>query len=420
MTHDNRYQFQLRSQMEEWNKYNRNSSSTASPNKSRGTTPKYNRPILSFSPSMDGGVVSRGNTITSENCFTLYEDESKRRQQHSKDPMSNKSIPFTPPNCGTGNMMYAGPTWVYTSCAKLWACDYCSEATFHTYNEALIHEENCQMNNKKSMMMANSNTAAAAASQTVKFLFALPKDVDSLSDRQCYVRSNFVEVFAATKRDVASRHSRGAQKLFEHQIGIRCIYCATSTNPGRRGERAVCYPSSISRIYQTVADMCRFHFPVCSFIPKEIQQAYANTKTTRPRGVGSPQQYWIDSAKEIGLVDTDQGIRYAPPQSSPPTGAPTTLPQLPYDHSNAGTVTTDDTTSQHSTSPSLVGSPLFSPANKWTIPPPTTTNEETLDPPQKISRVTTTEVQKEEEEWTEANMLLLLRNLPAQKKKVSC
>ena len=70
--------------------------------------------------------------------------------------------------------------------------------------------------------------------------FALPGDSDSLSDRQCYVRSEFWEVFMASEQDVASRHSKGAQKLAVGQVGIRCIHCS-HLQPKDRAERAVCY-----------------------------------------------------------------------------------------------------------------------------------------------------------------------------------
>lgn len=144
-----------------------------------------------------------------------------------------------------------------------------------------------------------------------RMLLALPNDSDSLSDRQCFVRTDFVEAFAATERDVVSRHSKGAQKLREGQVGIRCIHC-NHLRPKDRAERAVCYPSSISRIYQTVADMQRFHFEQCTEIPEETRKIYKSLKTTRPRGVGSPQVYWISSAKLLNLVDTDEGIRFGP------------------------------------------------------------------------------------------------------------
>lgn len=137
----------------------------------------------------------------------------------------------------------------------------------------------------------------------------MPTDSDSLSDRQCYVRSEMVEIFAATDKDVSARHSKGAQKLVDGQVGIRCVHCS-HLRPRDRAERAVCYPSSISRIYQTVADMQRFHFEQCREIPMEIRKIYKSLKTTRPRGVGSPQTYWIQSANLLDLVDSKEGIRF--------------------------------------------------------------------------------------------------------------
>ena len=142
-----------------------------------------------------------------------------------------------------------------------------------------------------------------------RMLLAMPSDTDSLSDRQCYVRSEMVEIFAAADKDVAARHSKGAQKLVLGQVGIRCVYCS-HLRARDRAERAVCYPSSISRIYQTVADMQRFHFEQCREIPEHVRQIYKKLKTTRPRGVGSPQTYWIQSAKGLGLQDTEGGIRF--------------------------------------------------------------------------------------------------------------
>ncbi|KAL9180330.1 hypothetical protein ACHAXT_008300 [Thalassiosira profunda] len=142
------------------------------------------------------------------------------------------------------------------------------------------------------------------------YLLSGANDGESLSDRQCYVRSHFVELFVANADDVAARHSRGAQKLHVGQIGLRCAYCVR-LKPRDRAERAVCYPSSISRIYQTVADMQRFHFEGCGAIPPKVLMAYKSLKTTRPRGVGSPQGYWDKSAREIGLVDTENGIQVA-------------------------------------------------------------------------------------------------------------
>ncbi|KAL3913471.1 MAG: hypothetical protein SGARI_000643, partial [Bacillariaceae sp.] len=230
---------------------------------------------------------------------------------------------------------------------RRWACDYCHVATFVSYEEACAHEEACarqyherygrpphqsrgpvpqydrgqQQQNQGGMgavypagyPMYDARMAGARRDMYQqggkRMLLAMPNDSESLSDRQCYVRSEMVEIFAATDKDVAARHSKGAQKLVEGQVGIRCVHCS-HLRPRDRAERAVCYPSSISRIYQTVADMQRFHFEQCREIPMEIRKIYKTLKTTRPRGVGSPQTYWVQSAKTLDLIDSKQGIRF--------------------------------------------------------------------------------------------------------------
>ncbi|KAL7434532.1 hypothetical protein ACHAXH_005782 [Discostella pseudostelligera] len=159
-------------------------------------------------------------------------------------------------------------------------------------------------------LFVDQNVEYAVNTDRVTYLFSTSSDVDSLSDRQCYVRTHFVEIFVATAADVGARHSRGAQMLNLGQIGLRCAYCV-KLRQRDRAERAICYPSSISRIYQTVADMQRFHFESCVAIPPKVLHAYRSLKTTRPRGVGSPQSYWDQSARDIGLVDSKYGIQVA-------------------------------------------------------------------------------------------------------------
>lgn len=220
-----------------------------------------------------------------------------------------------------------------------WACDFCRVATFKSFREACDHEENCPFNQQKTMRQNVGSSSTLVCSITkekkiprtwrspylpsskftkncrmsednikTRLLLSLPSDKESLSDRQCYVRSHFVEIFEASEGDVEARHSKGAQKLVEGQIGLRCMHCLDMFGK-QKAERATCYPSSISRIYQTVADMQRFHFEACAGIPNNMKEYYKTLKTTRPRGQGSPQSYWITSAKTVGLVDSKFGIR---------------------------------------------------------------------------------------------------------------
>lgn len=138
------------------------------------------------------------------------------------------------------------------------------------------------------------------------FSLALPTDGQSLSDRQCYVRTHFVELFIASESDASARirRGRGLQKINFNQVGFRCVYCA-KLKPRDRAQRAVAYPSTISRIYQSVMDMQRFHFENCTAIPGKVLRVYKSLKTTRPRAGERPKIYWDKSARELGLVDTE-------------------------------------------------------------------------------------------------------------------
>ena len=234
-------------------------------------------------------------------------------------PMAyHPSYPPPPPH-------YAHPHYHSPHGPSGWACDFCN-SKFTNWEECSCHEETCpaksyyegkgkghkmKLSSFPSDFYMDHNAEYAVNDDRETYLLATTKDNEFLSDRQCYVRSHFVEVFIANKADMAARHSRGAQKLNENQIGLRCAYCV-KLKPRDRAERAMCYPSSISRIYQTVADMQRFHFEACVAIPPKVLAAYKSLKTTRPRGVGSPQGYWDKSARDIGLVDSSCGIQVGP------------------------------------------------------------------------------------------------------------
>ncbi|KAK1746870.1 hypothetical protein QTG54_002214 [Skeletonema marinoi] len=186
-----------------------------------------------------------------------------------------------------------------------WTCGYCNNK-FNNWAECLDHEEKCTTKNDHGEKSCFTQFEVNNDRET--YLLATSKDGEYLSERQCYIRKHFIEVFIANKTDVAARHSRGQQKLDEHQIGLRCVFCV-KLMPRDRAARAICYPSCTSRIYQTVADMQRFHFEACSEIPATMMSTYKSLKTTRPRGTIAPQVYWDTSARDIGLVDSPNGIK---------------------------------------------------------------------------------------------------------------
>jgi len=153
-----------------------------------------------------------------------------------------------------------------------------------------------------------------------------------LSELQCVLRSEFVEAFGTTQTDtVLPVHGRN-RPIALGQVGIRCQHCKdisyipTYSNPNndrnRSTQNAISYPSFISGIYNTVQQMYRLHFDQCPYIPDELKGRVGNLKDSHTSNRGGRKQYWIESAKRIGLVDTSFGIHYGrdPEEPLPPLG----------------------------------------------------------------------------------------------------
>eukprot|EP00934_Nitzschia_sp_Nitz4_P006789 Nitzschia sp. Nitz4//scaffold166_size90379//40405//41516//NITZ4_005057-RA/size90379-processed-gene-0.128-mRNA-1//-1//CDS//3329538196//6779//frame0 len=142
-------------------------------------------------------------------------------------------------------------------------------------------------------------------SQRVCIPLATDEDPNWLSEFLCFVRSDLVEVFRASKDDVRSRNT--SKKVRYGQVGIRCRFCAHLPQAAR-ANRSSSYPSSLSRIYQSLTMMLRDHFGSCSSIPPEIKRKYFALKGKTAQGATDSKQFWVYSAKKIGLMDSDNGI----------------------------------------------------------------------------------------------------------------
>jgi hypothetical protein len=157
-------------------------------------------------------------------------------------------------------------------------------------------------------------------------LLSSPKDGKYLSPIHCFVRKH-IEVFAATPQDVAAPSPGRKSRIYPGQVGIRCIHCvANNSNKSakQRVKRAVCYPPSVSGIYHCVSNMKFDHFDRCTGLDTKSRAEFHALRAatgSRNSGSGSKQssksvsnstaQYYHDSAiYELGLVDTDQGIRF--------------------------------------------------------------------------------------------------------------
>lgn len=129
-----------------------------------------------------------------------------------------------------------------------------------------------------------------------------------LSELQVYLRANFAEAFGATEEDIAAPMHGRNKPIALGQVGIRCMHCKHE-NPAERGQQATSYPSLISGIYNSVQQMLRLHLDCCQAMPPEIRSKIESLKVSSSSR-GGRKQYWIDSAKRLGLVDTPHGIHF--------------------------------------------------------------------------------------------------------------
>ena len=150
---------------------------------------------------------------------------------------------------------------------------------------------------------------------------SLPDDKSSLSPLRCFLREQVV-AFSASLEDVAVR-TPTTFSVTEGQVGIACVHCF-SLPAKLRVNRAVCFPFSIGRIYQSVADIQRFHLAECTMAPRDVKEKFNQLQTESSKGSKglATRQYWVTSAKKIGLVDTEKGIRFGRDPSIPEEKSP--------------------------------------------------------------------------------------------------
>ena len=180
---------------------------------------------------------------------------------------------------------------------------------------------------QKSGSMMSTDSFDTTGSQEARFSTAdkfytglvplsLPEDTTSLSPLRCFLREQ-VCAFTATEEDIGAR-APTTFSITVGQVGIGCIHCVKQ--PAKlRSNRAVCFPFSIGRIYQSVADIQRFHLGECKSLPLDVKNKFLQLQSASSKGSKglATRQYWVTSARKIGLVDTPKGLRFARDPSMP-------------------------------------------------------------------------------------------------------
>jgi hypothetical protein len=145
---------------------------------------------------------------------------------------------------------------------------------------------------------------------------ALPNDSMKLNALHCFLRSNLLEIFVVEPSPEALKF-RHAPISSVGRVGFRCVHCfmtrTNSMNAARDDDApmSVFFPKTVCEIYRLVTSWQRCHVRKCKNLPNDVRETwYSLRETEKCRGKTS---YWIDSAKEIGLIDCTSrmgGIRF--------------------------------------------------------------------------------------------------------------
>lgn len=125
-------------------------------------------------------------------------------------------------------------------------------------------------------------------------------DSSRLSEYLCFVREHCIEVFRATLQDVQTRNV--SRSVVVGQCGLRCKFCA-HLHRRDRTSRSSSFPSSLSRIYQSITMMLRDHFSNCDEMPEDVRRKFFALKSMTASGSSNSKQHWVDSARRIGMYD---------------------------------------------------------------------------------------------------------------------
>ena len=145
---------------------------------------------------------------------------------------------------------------------------------------------------------------------TQPILLSMPTDENILSQMLCLVRKQ-IEIFTATHAHTKAPAPGRKSNLKVGQVGLRCIHCV---DDDWKVKRAQIYPNEISKIYRAIIDMNLDHFSSCPRVPADIKLRLEEFRKLKSRSNVSTRKYIQDSARMLGLVDSEDsiGVFYEP------------------------------------------------------------------------------------------------------------
>jgi hypothetical protein len=78
----------------------------------------------------------------------------------------------------------------------------------------------------------------------------------------------------------------------------------------RRQKGSTYFPASTLGIYQAAQNMSTTHIQcgLCPEMPQNIKDQFVNLLAVKMSNSGAGRPYWAESARQMGLVDTEEGI----------------------------------------------------------------------------------------------------------------
>ncbi len=146
----------------------------------------------------------------------------------------------------------------------------------------------------------------------IKLTLYISDDDGKLNENQIFLRRN-VELFRASENDILCI-TRGENKpIVLYQVGIRCCHCS-HVAAGRRKKGSTYFPSNLIGLYQAVQNLSVEHLQsgLCTELPPDVKERFSRYASRKKSGrSGAGKMYWAEAGRRMGLIDTDDGIRFA-------------------------------------------------------------------------------------------------------------
>lgn len=146
---------------------------------------------------------------------------------------------------------------------------------------------------------------------------AVKSDRHTLSEYQALVREQ-IYIFQAVVDDIESSAQGRNKPIRLGQVGIICKHCATLP-PGRRPRGSVYFPAKLKGLYQAAQNMTINHFQEsCANIPADVKEKLLALKEKKTIVHGGGKHYWANTARLLGVQETEDGLEYSTVPPRPP------------------------------------------------------------------------------------------------------